>query len=195
MEGTDIRTEIDKRLSELKGKVSPKDYKLREEALVKIYIEGQKPYEAFGMKKDELEYIYSHAYNLYNAGKYKDAIQIFHILMYLDDSDHRFLYGLAACYHMKKEYPKALVLYLGCQLVDPENPVLLWHIADCYKQIGKKYAALLYLKLALKYSDLIVIYSVLKTKIEKEIEALEIEIDSETELDDAEQLSSNKERK
>lgn len=163
----------------IKDQVSPKELKLQREALEKIFKEGKGVYEAVGVSKESLEYIYSHGYSLYKAGKYDDAIRIFHILNFLNGSDTRFLFSLAACHHMKKNYQEALVLYTSCHAHDRKNPVLMWHIADCYLGLGKKMNALLCLKLAASLAKEDAKFDPLRIRAEGEAATLEKEIDEE----------------
>jgi type III secretion system low calcium response chaperone LcrH/SycD len=163
----------------IKDQVSPKELKLQRDALEKILKEGKGVYEAVGVSKDSLEYIYSHGYSLYKAGKYDDAIRIFHILNFLNGNDPRFTFSLAACHHMKKNYPEALVLYMTCRANDGKNPVLMWHIADCYLGMGKKMNALLCLRLAARFAQEDARFDPLRVRAEGEAATLEKELDEE----------------
>ncbi|MCB1114125.1 MAG: SycD/LcrH family type III secretion system chaperone [Chlamydiia bacterium] len=175
----DIDEQIEKMTESIKDKASPKEIKMQKEALEKILKEGMSVHEAVGVSKESLEFMYSHGYSLYKVGKYDDAIQIFHILNFLDGNDLRFCYGLAACHHMKKEYNEAMVLYLICQTQDRHNPGLMWHIADCYKGMGKKMNAYLCLKLCSRYADEDKKYESLKIRADGEAKMLEKELDEE----------------
>ena len=174
-----LREQIKKKVESQKGSVSPKEMRMQEEALIKILEEGKAVHEAIGVSKQSLEYMYSHAYSLYNAAKYEQAKQIFYILNFLDEEDPRFPYGVAACYHMLKNYPNALTMYLSCVMREPDNPILYWHIADCYSQMGKKVTALLTLRMCVRHASKDAAYEPLKIRAEREFLVLERDVEEE----------------
>lgn len=165
-------------LQEMKASSSPKDMKKIETAINKIKNEGLIPYEAFGLNKESIEFMYSHAYGLYNAGKYEDAKQLFFVLDFLNPEDKRFTYSIAACLHMMKRYSEALSMYLTCMMAEPENPLYFWHIADCYLQMDKKVLALLNLKMCIRFCE-DASTEPLKIRAEKEYEFLELQVEEE----------------
>ena len=179
MENTNIRDEIHKRVEEFKATLTPEESRLHEEALIKIFVDKKPIYEAVGISKESLEYLYSHAYSLYNAAKYEEAKNIFFMLNFLDPKDLRFPYSIAACYHMTKKYASALALYLECLLKDTYNPLLCWHLADCYNQLGKKVSALLMLKMCIRFASKDPAFQPLKTRAEHELAFIERELDEE----------------
>lgn len=174
-----IREEIHNRVEKFKGTLTPEQMRMQEEVLIKIFEEGKTVYEAVGVSKESLEYLYTHAYHLYNSGKYEDAKQIFFILNFLDPKDLRFSYSIAACYHMTKKYEPAILLYLECLLKDPHNPLLCWHLADCYNQVGKKVSALLMLKMCIRFANQDPAFQPLKTRGEHELAFIEREVKEE----------------
>lgn len=174
-----IKKIIQARLEELKDTMSAEDLKLQEKLLTGMYLDVKPVSEVVGVTKGGLEYMYSTAYNFYNAGKYKEAMQQFQMLLMLDEFDLRYAYGLAASYHMNKEYLKAIAMYLKIQMSDHENPVLSWHIADCYRHLGMKMNGYIFLLLCRRYAGINPIYEPIRFKANAEIEALEAEFDKE----------------
>lgn len=94
------------------------------------------PKDALGFDNTTIEAIYSHAYRLYNAQKYSDAFSVFRTLMLLNPIEKKYLFGLAACLHRLHEYEDAVKAYLINAIFDADNPVIYFHVADCYARIG-----------------------------------------------------------
>lgn len=115
-----------------------------------IYENGKAPYEAMGMNKDMVEGLYSFGYRMYNTGKYDEAIQLFRLLIMLDPTNPKFVLGLAACFHMKKDYENAASSYVLCSMIDMTDPIPSYHASDCYINLGKNDLAADALKLCLQ---------------------------------------------
>jgi type III secretion system low calcium response chaperone LcrH/SycD len=111
---------------------------------------GVMPKEAFGLSEAMVEGIYGQAYRLYNTGKYKEAAQLFRMLLMMDTTEAKYSMGFAACFHMLKEYQNAINAYTVCGFLDPENPIPHFHASDCYIQMGDTLGALVALDLAIK---------------------------------------------
>jgi len=108
--------------------------------------------DALGLSDQMVEGIYAQAYRLYNTGKYKDASQLFRLLIMLNASDPKYALGLAACFHMMKEYKSAIEMYTVCGITDPNNPIPFYHASDCFTQMGDKMSAMIALEMAIKRS-------------------------------------------
>lgn len=175
----DMKEQIEKATEALKGKLSPKDLRLQKEVMEKVFVEGMSVREAINISQETVEFIYAHAYNLYKAGKYDDAIPIFHVLNFLDERDNRYRFALAACHQMKKEYAEALLLYHSCQAFDMRNPLYMWHAAECYLELGETMKAYLALRLCSQYSEGNAEFSSLQIRAQTEADALEKELDKE----------------
>ncbi|THF57276.1 tetratricopeptide repeat protein [Pseudothauera rhizosphaerae] len=70
---------------------------------------------------DELELIYSLAYNLYTQGKYEEAVRYFSFLTVYRPTSTRFLKGLGAAQFMGKRYVEATATYSFVILLDPAD--------------------------------------------------------------------------
>lgn len=114
----------------LEGYPPEKREKLR--GFAKSLVEGQSPQEAIGLSPEYVEGMYSFAYRLYTTGKYEQAAQLFRMLVLLNPMESRFLLGLAAAYHMKKDYENASQTYMLCSAVNPQDPVPYFHASDCF---------------------------------------------------------------
>jgi type III secretion system low calcium response chaperone LcrH/SycD len=98
----------------------------------RVFNKGMRPKVALNLSDNVMEGIYTHAYNFYNRGLYKEAIHIFRLLTLLDPLETKFLIGLAACLHMQKKYEQALQIYLMAGFMKPANPIPFYHASDCY---------------------------------------------------------------
>lgn len=108
------------------------------------------PKNMLGMSDAMVEGLYSQAFRLYNTGKYKDASQLFRLLIMLDSTEPKFVMGLAACLHMMHEYQNAINTYALCGIIDPESPVPHYHASDCYIQMKDYISAIISLEMAVK---------------------------------------------
>jgi type III secretion system low calcium response chaperone LcrH/SycD len=103
-----------------------------------------------GLTDEMMESLYSQAYILYNTGRYKDGLQVFRLLALLNPLEPKFIMGLAACFHMMKEYKSASSTYILVSILDPQNPIPCYHCSDCYIQTGDKLSAIAILESAIK---------------------------------------------
>jgi type III secretion system low calcium response chaperone LcrH/SycD len=125
-----IQQEIDKKMAD-----KPEKEKNELKKFASDLTKGKNPKEAMGLSDDYIEGMYSFAYRLYSTGKYDQALQLFQLLVMLDPTQSRYLLGLAACFHMLKEYENASSSYMLCSVVDPDDPLPYYHASDCFIQI------------------------------------------------------------
>lgn len=114
-----------------------------------LFKQGMLPKEAVGINNHVLENIYAQAYRLYNTGKYVEATHLFRILIMLNAVEPKYMLGLAACFHMLKEYNHAIQSYTMCSALDPKNPIPHYHTSDCYIQMQDYLSAMICLELAI----------------------------------------------
>lgn len=119
-------------------------------AMEKATRKGASPKDALGLTDAMVEGVYGQAYRLYNTGKYKEAIQIFRLLIMINSTEPKYVMGLAACFHMQKDYKVAADTYSVIGVLDPENPISFYHASDCYLQMGDPVSALVALEMAIK---------------------------------------------
>lgn len=124
--------------------------KMIEEGAEKIWKQGMSPKEAIGVSSSYLEGIYSQAYRLYNTGKYTEAIHLFRILIMFNPMEPKYMLGLAACFHMLKDYTTAIENYTIASVLDPGNPIPHYHSSDCCIQTEEYLSAMLYLELTIE---------------------------------------------
>jgi len=120
------------------------------ETATKIAKSGALPRDALGLSDGMIEGIYGQAYRLYNTGKYKDAAQLFRLLVMINAAESKYTMGIAACLHMMKDYSHAVEAYTLCSLIDPQSPIPHFHASDCYIQMDDKVSALVSLEMAVK---------------------------------------------
>ena len=149
--------------------------------LSNIFEKGMLPKDAMGMSSNMVEGIYSHAYRLYNTGKYKEASILFRLLILLDPTSPKYPLGLAACFHMVKEYINAASTYMLVSMVDPVSPIPYYHASDCYINLKEVGAAALALEMAIKLSGNLPQYSLIKERstftlagLQEELEAAKV---------------------
>lgn len=106
-----------------------------------------------GVSDEKEEAVYGQAYLLYNAGRYKDAIEIFRVLIMLNSTEPKYMMGLAACFHLMKAYDAAISSYTLVSFLDPENPIPYFHTSDCALQLGDKMGAMVALQMAIKRAE------------------------------------------
>jgi len=111
---------------------------------------GTSPKDALGLTDAMVEGVYGQAYRLYNTGKYKEAIQIFRLLLMINSTEPKYAMGLAACFHMMKDYKTAADTYSIVGIIDPESPIAFYHASDCFMQMGDPISALISLEMAIK---------------------------------------------
>lgn len=133
------------------------------------------PKNALGLSDAMVEGLYSQAYRLYNTGKYKDASQLFRLLIMIDSSEAKFAMGLAACFHMMKEYTNAIGTYALCGIIDPDSPIPHYHASDCYIQMKDYLSAIISLEMAVKRAGKKPEYQSLKDRSLMTIESLKKE--------------------
>lgn len=133
--------QIEQTIQKMQKKHPEQDVNAHREMLTKIFVEGEAPYKALGITKDFLEFVYAHAGNIFNSGKYDEAIQLYKLLQVYDGQDPRYSMALAACYHRKKEYQKAIDMYMVTYLIDKESFAPFYHMSDCFIQLNQPAAA------------------------------------------------------
>lgn len=135
------------KLSETLNEEKGEDFsKLAEQAMKR----GIVPKDLLGFSDQMVEGIYGQAYRLYNSGNYKDAIHVFQLLVMINSMEAKYCLGLAACYHMQKDYKTSADLYMMCNVLDPESPIPSYHASDCYLKMNDNLSALVALEIAVE---------------------------------------------
>lgn len=146
-------------------------------AIEKATRKGTSPKDALGLTDAMVEGVYGQAYRLYNTGKYKEAIQIFRLLIMINSTEPKYAMGLAACFHMMKDYQMAVNTYSIVGIIDPESPISFYHASDCFMQMGDPVSALVSLEMAIKRAAEKPEFRTLKDRAILTVESLKKEIE------------------
>lgn len=128
--------------------------------------------EAMHLTDEYVENIYAQAYRLYNTGKYEEAMHLFRILIMMNSMEPKYMMGLAASYHMIKDYTNAIQTYVMCSVFDPNNPIPHYHTADCFIQMKDYVSAMVSLELAIDQSGNQARYATIKERSKLSLERL-----------------------
>lgn len=143
------------------------------------------PKDAMGLTDNMVETMYGQAFRLYNTGKYADAAQMFRLLVMLSPGDPKYIFGLAACMHLLKEYRNAIELYTMCASLDRESPLALYHLSDCCMQIQDKLSALVALEMLVKRAGDNPAHQVLKDRAQMTLTSLRKDLEADGSLNPA----------
>lgn len=109
------------------------------DAFIAILAKNIPFYKVRQISLEQLNQYYTTAYNLYTAGKYEQAKNIFIFLAFHCPGEKKSLVGLAASCQMLKQYPQAISTYNHVKMIDPSDPVPSFHSFNCYMEL-KKYS-------------------------------------------------------
>lgn len=151
-----------------------------EKLVTDVYEKGMLPKDAMGLSDEMIESMYNFAYRLYNTGKYEQASHIFRLLIMLNPVESRFMMGLAASYHMRKDYYNAATCYTICNILDPRDPLPHYHISDCYIETGNIEQALQELELCILCSEKFPVFDAIKDRAKLTIESLKDQLNTST---------------
>lgn len=172
-EETEIRKGAEKVVEGVKEKTGQDFEQLAKQVMEK----GRLPKDAWGYSDAMVEGIYGQAYRLYNTGKYKDAIQLFRVLIMFNSTEPKYVMGMAACFHMMKAYKQAAQTYALCAVLDPETPIPYFHASDCHLAENDKISAIVALKMAIERAGEKPEFATLKDRAELTMNKLEKELD------------------
>ena len=142
------------------------------EMLANFMVNGKTLGELKGLTRDNMEAVYSVAYNAYNSGRYKKAHQAFQFLCYFDHLEQKNWMGLGACRQMLKEYPDAVEAYTFAGLLDADDPHPPLQAADCHIAMGNRDAAISGLSTAIEWSGDKPEYQAVKARAEALLDLL-----------------------
>lgn len=169
--------QLKKAAQELAQKLGADEEGSIKSAVKKVAKEAIVPKDMLKLSDQYVEGIYGQAYRLYNTGKYVEAGKLFQLLIMINSLEPKYLLGLAACFHMLKDYKNAVQTYTICSLLDPESPIPHYHCSDCYICIGDPLSAMVCLDLAIKRAGNKPEYQVLSDRSKLTLESLQKEVD------------------
>lgn len=91
-----------------------------------------------GLDENDMEALYAVTYNVYQSGKYADAVKLFGVLSMLDPLDYRFVFGGASSLQMAGEYLMAGIYFQLAAGLDAESPAPMLHSAECFLALKDK---------------------------------------------------------
>lgn len=91
--------------------------------------EGLQPVAALQDVDDESLYAVGH--HLYAQARYDLALPVFGLLLFRDSLERRYLCAFAACLQMLGRPEAALTHYLTAAVLDPNDPVPVFHACEC----------------------------------------------------------------
>lgn len=110
-----------------------------------------------GIGDEEMDAVYTVAYNHYTVGRYEDAESIFNFLVMLDHLNETYWMGLGACRQAQKKFKEALTAYQHVVgNLNVENYKAAYYAAECLLGLGDK-------ENAAKALDTVKIYADVKT--------------------------------
>jgi type III secretion system low calcium response chaperone LcrH/SycD len=95
-------------------------------------LNGKPLFEVAGWSKDQIDSLYSAAYNHYQAGSYEEALKIFKPLLVMNSTDNRVWLGYGAAAQMLKNHDDALKAYGYASMLDPMDPRPFFHAMECH---------------------------------------------------------------
>ncbi|WP_263080203.1 SycD/LcrH family type III secretion system chaperone [Endozoicomonas sp. Mp262] len=78
--------------------------------------------ELRGLNQEKMNTIYRVAYSHYCAGRYGDALTLFHYLSLMDHHAHTYLLGLGATLMALKQFDRAFMVFEQAESIDKKDP-------------------------------------------------------------------------
>ncbi len=92
---------------------------------------------------DELmEKLYAVGYKIYEKGRFRDALEFFENLFYLNPLDYKICYSAAAAAQRMGDWYRAILYYAYAAAAQEKAPEPSYFSAECCVQIGKEKAAI-----------------------------------------------------
>jgi len=108
------------------------------EEAAKKFMNGSTIKELRGISNNELEAVYSLAFNYYRTGKFDEAEKLFNFLALFDHLNPKFWVGVGAVRQVKKDFSGAVQAYGYASFLDLTNPKPQLHAAECFLAMGDK---------------------------------------------------------
>ena len=102
------------------------------------FLNGSTIKELKGITNQEMEAVYSLAYNYYRTGRFDEAEKLFNFLALFDHLNQKFWMGVGAVRQVKKDFSGAVQAYSYASFLDISNPKPQLHAAECFLAMGDK---------------------------------------------------------
>ena len=96
---------------------------------------------AVSITRSQWDHAYGEAYVLFRAGRYENALPILANLVRQTPMIAACHFMVAACLHRLASYPQAVQSYLAAYALDVDDPLPLFHCADCLYKLEKPHEA------------------------------------------------------
>lgn len=93
--------------------------------------------QAIGLSQRECEAMYAYGHSLYAQAKYDDAFKVFAQLVAYDHMESRYQMALASAMQMTRRYEEALQHYMIATVMRIDDPVPVFHCAECLLALGR----------------------------------------------------------
>ncbi len=155
------------------GKELSEEEKAAVQEVMKEVIDRKIPLrDAIGITPETMSRVHDMAYQMYNNGRYQQALQLFRLLITLETVDVKYLMGIAASLHMLKDFSKAAEMYFYINAIYPNDPIPYYHAADCYLQMDLPDVAAAVLKRCILQCENKPEYDQLRKRVEVILEGL-----------------------
>lgn len=128
---------------------------------------------ALDITDDECEALYALGYGMYEQGRYGDALKVFAQLVAYNHLEPRYLLALGGAARMLGRYEDALQQYVAVAVMKLDDPVPLYHSAECLVALEKLPEAAESLELALALCADEGSHDALKTRASALLQAIE----------------------
>jgi type III secretion system low calcium response chaperone LcrH/SycD len=108
-----------------------------DEMITKFLRNGRTMRDFTALTPESMEVIYSMAYTLYNAAKFREAEKIFKLLANLEHFERKYWKGLGAAREGLKNYKGALLVYGHLGAMDVNDPYPAFQAAKCFMALDK----------------------------------------------------------
>lgn len=98
--------------------------------------------EVLNVAPELINELYHLGYTFYGQGKFKEAVSLFYYLTTFSPNEFKYIYALSAAFHQLKEFEQAASGFTLAYMIEPQNPLPVYYVADCLLQTDQKEAAL-----------------------------------------------------
>lgn len=112
------------------------------EKVFRDYFEKGIPlYQAMGIDKEFMKYIYATGYQLFQAGKYTEALASFQLLATYDPDNPTYMLGQALCFKEMKKFPNAISGFIQYAMRKDDDPLPYWYMYECFEELDEPWGS------------------------------------------------------
>lgn len=109
---------------------------VKKEQLQEFFGKGGVMHELVDLSTEQMDSLYTVAFNLYQTNRMKEAEQVFQMLVLCDHLNVKYQIGLGATRQAQEKYAEAAETYSMATLIDAEEPKLAFHSGECHLALG-----------------------------------------------------------